>query len=590
MEREIPLVHSGAQRTLARRNAPTRAPGYSQRVAHRLRRGSVCLLAAFLAGPGTLHAQQRPDAGHVLENAPATPRPPVQDPAAALPPQDQRPALDLPDSKSFTVRHWKITGAHAFPAATLEKLVNDYRGQKLTLKEINAVAGRITEFYRWHGYQLSRAYIPAQTIHNDTVEIAIIEGHLAAIEVTNDSPVAGFLITRYLERLRSPNPIDGPALERSLLLLSDLPGVEVHSTLKPGASVGASDLDVSVSRASRFSASADADSFGNRYTGQFRGGGTFNLNDPFWLGDLFTLRVDSAGPGMTYGRAAWQVPVGGSGLKAGIADSYVRYRLGKAFETLGAHGTAQVATLWTAYPLLRSQYHNLSLQLSYDRKSLDDRVDVIRSETRRTLGVWTLGASGDWIDRVGGYSNNSYSFGILSGQLNLDPAATLADQGPNGHHTAGRYSKLTFSYARTQFLGSDLMLYTALNGQFATKNLDSSETQSLGGAYGVRAYPQDEGVGDDAAVLNVELRWTPPDLAQLQVITFVDAGTVRVNHSPAPGETNNRRTLKGEGLGFQWVPSRRFAVKLYLALRAGPPPVSDIDRRPRAWLQYAQYF
>jgi hemolysin activation/secretion protein len=204
--------------------------------------------------------------------------------------------------------------------------------------------------------------------------------------------------------------------------------------------------------------------------------------------------------------------------------------------------------------------------------------------------VWTLGASGDWTDRVGGYATNTYSFEVVNGRLNLDAAAAQADRGPGGHDTAGRYSKLTFSFARTQFLGSDLVLYTALNGQFAKKNLDSSETQSLGGAYGVRAYPQDEGVGDDAATVNVELRWSPPDFGQLQVITFVDAGTVRVNHSPVPGDTNNRRTLAGEGLGFQWVPTRRFALKLYLAWRATSPPVSDDDRRPRAWLQYAQYF
>ena len=88
----------------------------------------------------------------------------------------------------------------------------------------------------------------------------------------------------------------------------------------------------------------------------------------------------------------------------------------------------------------------------------------------------------------------------------------------------------------------------------------------------------------------MELRWTPPVFDQFQVITFVDAGTVRVNHTALATDTNNRRTLAGEGLGLQWVPSRRFTLKLYLALRAGPAPVSDVDRRPRAWLQYAQYF
>src|SRR4051812_35321841 len=102
MEREIPLVDSGARCMPARRNATARAPGSSQRLTRLLLLSGTVLLATGLVGPGMLLAQHRPDAGHVLEGAPATPAPPARDAAAALPTQDQRPVLDLPDSSIWT--------------------------------------------------------------------------------------------------------------------------------------------------------------------------------------------------------------------------------------------------------------------------------------------------------------------------------------------------------------------------------------------------------------------------------------------------------------------------------------------------------
>jgi hemolysin activation/secretion protein len=553
------------------------------------------MAALYLIGAGStnaerLYAQARPDAGRTLENVRPPPPLPESNPAAALPPEAERPAMVALDAPSILVRHWRITGAHIFPVAKLEALIREYHGQKLTMAELNTVAARITTYYRRHGYLLSRAYIPEQTVRDYTVEIAVIEGHLAEIDVTNTSPVSGHLLTRHLEHLRSTSAVEGQTIERSLLLLSDLPGVEVRSTLMPGANVGTSNLDVQVHSTARLNGSVDADNFGNRYTGEYRAGGTLNFNDPLHHGDLLTLRADTAGPEMNYGRVAWQTPLGGNGLKAGLAASELKYRLGKEFRSLEAHGTAQVYTIWTAYPVIRSLYRNLALQLSYDAKHLDDRVDATGTDSHKTLGVVTLGLSGDRTDGVAGGGVSVYSLNLITGNLRLDPASATIDLGTGGHHTEGRYNKIAFSYSRTQTVTDDLLIYMGLTGQVGSKNLDSSETQSLGGAYGIRAYPQNEATGDDVALLTVELRWKQPSLPQLQTIGFVDAGSVHLNHSPLPTDANNRRTLAGEGFGLQWVQANRFALKTYVAWRSTGPPLTDVDRRPRVWLEFAQYF
>ena len=551
---------------------------------------TFCLVAAGAATSPSLQAQVRPDAGQALESVgPSVParRAPAD---AALPEQHERPALSVPDGERIPLRRWRISGNRVFAEAELLALVQDRVGQDLTLSELNATVVRITAHYRRHGYLLSRAYLPAQESRDGEVEIAVMEGSLAGVHIVNTSKVSAAQVSEHVERLNTPGPVQGQALERSLLLLNDLPGVEVRSTLKPGISVGTSDLDLQVRGTGHVSGSFDADNFGNRYIGALSAGGTLNVNSPFHRGDLFTLRASTAGSGMTYGRVAWQTPLGGNGLQAGIAWSDVQYELGKDFESLDADGSAQVGTAWIGYPFLRSQTRNASVRLSYDDKRLIDRIEATSTHTRKSLNVWTLGLSGDRTDTWGGGGVNSFQLDLISGRLELDALAAALDRGAGGHETEGHYGKLAYTFSRLQRLSDQLSLYAALNGQVSNQNLDSSETQSLGGIYGVRAYPQGEAAGADATIVNIEMRWRLSRLPEMQSLVFVDAGTVRVNHSPLATDTNNYRDLTGAGIGAQWMRAERFALKSYVAWRSGPQPTSDEDRKPRFWLQLAQYF
>ena len=68
-------------------------------------------------------------------------------------------------------------------------------------------------------------------------------------------------------------------LESRLLLLSELPGVKVSSTLVPGTSLGTSDLIVDIALGHCVSGIIDADNAGNRYTGEYRLRAKINLNN-----------------------------------------------------------------------------------------------------------------------------------------------------------------------------------------------------------------------------------------------------------------------------------------------------------------------
>ena len=140
-----------------------------------------------------------------------------------------------------------------------------------------------------------------------------------------------------------------------------------------------------------------------------------------------------------------------------------------------------------------------------------------------------------------------------------------------------------------------ISFYASINGQAASKNLDVSEKMRLGGMYGVRAYPEGEAYGDEGYVLNLEARMLLPKFfeqmpGQLQLIAFVDTGTVTANKNPwAAG--SNRRTLSGAGVGLNWSATNNFIVKAYYARKLGNEAATSApDASGRVWIQGVKYF
>ncbi|EQM67064.1 ShlB/FhaC/HecB family hemolysin secretion/activation protein [Pseudomonas tohonis] len=534
----------------------------------------------------TALAAQAPDAGQILENikAPLT-LPPATDgvlPEAA----PARPALSLPSDVKLQIKALRITGAREFSEAHLLALLADSTDRELSLAQLQGLAERITAHYREQGYLLARAYLPAQDIKDGLLTIAVLEGRLGKVRLDNRSLLNDATAQRQLDDLPPGDAVQAAALERSLLLLNELPGAEVHSTLKPGASVGLTDLDVSLGAGPRVAGSLEADNFDNRYTGSERLGGNLAINSPTGLGDSLSLRGLTSGAGMNYGRLAYQLPLGPQATQVGLAWSEMRYELGEDFASLDAHGKASIGSVYALQPLLRSRQARLDGQLSYERKRLEDQVDATDTTLDKTLDVWSLGLSGSHQDSLLGGGAMQYGASLVAGNLELDAASDALDDA--GLDTRGHYAKLAFQLTRLQRLTDRFSLQLRASGQRAAKNLDSSEKLSLGGAYAVRAYPQGEAAADDAWLANLELRYAPAPTWQL--FGFYDAGGGRISHRPVAGTADNRRTLSGAGVGVSLALPAAINLQAFAAWRTGSQPTSDDDRSPRLWLQTTKYF
>ncbi|WP_457306923.1 ShlB/FhaC/HecB family hemolysin secretion/activation protein [Polaromonas sp. P5_E6] len=531
---------------------------------------------------GTILQQVQPSQQAVP--SPRGERPPLSN-EGNVPPPPARPAVTV-DVKSIN-----IIGNTLFETATLHALVADAEGKSLTLDQLDEMAGRIGQYYHSRGQTFARAVVPAQVIQSGVVRFLVIEARYGKVGVNNQTRVNDLLLQATVAPLQNGQPVDQALLDKSLLLLSDIPGVVVQATLRPGDGMGTSDLSIDTTPGPAVSGSLVVDGYGNSYTGRARLGGTVYVNNPLKHGDVLSLSGLSSGKGLSYGRVGYESLLNGQGTRAGAAYSLLDYKIGGSLEILGAHGSAETGSLWGKHPLVRSQTVNLYGQIQYDTVQLRERVDVAGIKTDRHLDSWTSSLTGDWRDTLLSGGINTWSLGWTRGRVVFDAAEAQLDDAASAR-TQGWFSKANLGFSRLQRLGQNSTLHFSWAGQWANTNLDSSQKMSVGGPYSVRAYDVGALSGDTGYRTSVELRY---DLGQvvggkLQAVAFWDGAYQKVNQRPWVAGANSA-TLSGAGVGLDWTGLNQWRARAYLASPLGQTPelVRTTDST-RMWTEVAYRF
>ncbi len=545
----------------------------------------VCLLLPF----SLFAAPVAPEAGQgirALETVPLAPPPAdssISLPQAATSPV--APAENTGNAPRLTVTAFTVSGNEAISSEKLLAAVGDLTGRPLTLAELQGAAERITNIYRQEGWLLARAVIPAQSVAGGTVGIVVIEGRYGEVTVKNSSRVADAVLGHLTHPLRSGEGVRAVPLERSLMLLNDLPGVQVGSSLAAGKHVGSTDLLIDVQPGPTHEGGLSIDNHGNTYNGAWRLNGNVDINNPLGVGDRLSLRALLSDESQRYVRGQYERPVGPWATRAGAAYSWMAYELGKDFAVLESTGNASIATLYVTQPWWRQRQHGLSTQLSFDHKALKDETGFFGLDSEKSLNNVTLQFNGYWRDNLLLGAATSYSLGWTVGDLSLDsPDAVIQDV---LLRSAGKFQKWNPALYRQQLLASNLTLLLQLRGQIASGNLDSAEKISLGGVHGVRAYPEGEASGDQGWIANAEFRYALDE--NWQAGLFVDAGGVTVNKNPVAAD--NHRQLSGIGLAAYWQPHKQWQATVQAAWPIGDEePVSDTPRGAYVWGQLAWSF
>ncbi|MET0964170.1 MAG: ShlB/FhaC/HecB family hemolysin secretion/activation protein [Noviherbaspirillum sp.] len=509
----------------------------------------VSILALQLVLPAMTYALPVPDAGQILREL-RQPASPGMLPHPAV--RTEGPLSERPeDEVRFAVTSFDISGNTAIATGELQELLADQLGRRLGLGELRNAATRITALYRERGYAVARAYLPAQDIKGGRVPIMVLEGNLAKVQLRNASSLSDERALAYFKEAAAGAAICSNQVDRGLLLLNDVPGVgAVRATLQADAAVGSSDMLVEIDPGPRFAGNLALDNYGNRYTGNARMSGTLCINILSGIGDQIAATGLLSNHKLGYGRLAYSMPLGRDGMRAGIAYAATRYELAREFAALDAHGRATSLGLSLSYPFIRSQRGLLNGALGIEARRLSDRIGATTTVNEKRARVANLGLTASYQDALLGGGVSGLELVGSFGRLEIEsPAALAIDQA--SARTDGAYGKLYLAANRLQRLSDQDQLWIALPGRWTNKNLDSSEKFLLGGANGVRASPQGEGMGDQGYLATLELRHNFSE--SLQGTMFYDAGSVRISHTTYDATASNRRSLAGAGLGFNAV-------------------------------------
>ena len=492
-------------------------------------------------------------------------------------------ARDVDTDTRFTLAG--ITVEHAvmnLSAKSMDKGLQEYVGREIGAQELNRAVDFVTAYARRHGYPAAAAYIPNQTAVNRQLTIKIEPGRYGKITLDNDSALRSKIAEGILAELKEGDIIRTRSLETTLYNLRDLAGVEVSGILSPGEKLGTSDLTVRVVDGKKNSLIVYAENYGSRSAGRYRYGLQDSLRNVFGAGEKINLGFLISNQRQHNYNIGYEMPVGHSATEVGIGFSRSDYELGNIFRALGAKGRANTYSLYGRTPIFNTYAKSLSLIYGYNYRDITDELARYNFSWEKHSHAFNIGVDGFWRGKT---DRLSYNVGMTTGTLTPDSAAAeaIAEAGD----TKGHFTKGTLDIVGVHDLGKRFDVMMKLSGQKAANNLDSSEHIYLGGAHGVRAYPQGEASGDEGILGTAEFRYHAP-LKGLTLSLYYDAGHVYIGKSGGEGNM----TLKGWGMGLSYTRPGDWFARFDYARRIGSDELmsNDAESRQRIWFMAGKIF
>lgn len=538
----------------------------------RILSGALCLYAAgCLSAPAAFGAPAVPAPGESLG--------PEEEKAAAeientTPAAESAPRTGL----HFTLKRILVEQPDTdCPKEPLEAIAAKAAGHEITVRDLDNVLTELSNYCRQHGYPAAYAYVPEQKARGGTLVLRIAPGRYGRILVENHSkPSDGERAEGLAAGLRSGDIIRSKSLETALYNINELHGIQAAGILSPGETEGTSDLTIRLNPGKSATATLYTENYGSKSSGRYRYGLQASLLGVGTTGGRLTAGTLISNNSLHNYNVGWDMPVGHSGTNLGIRFSRMDYELGSMFSQLGAEGIANTLSLYGTTPLWRTARNTALLTYGYDYRKLTDRYRLFGISMKKHSHVFHAGLDG--MLRNGTTSALHYNFTVYRGTLSAD--SDWAETMGQASSTLGGFTKGVMDLTGVQSVGGPFDVLLKFQGQLASRNLDGSERIYLGGAQGVRAYPQGEGSGDQGCLGTVELRYHTP-VQGLTLSTYFDAGHV----SRSKDGTAGNDTLKGWGIGVTYQHPDNYFARLDYARRIGAPEImsNDAKSKQRMW-------
>ncbi|AJD02558.1 ShlB/FhaC/HecB family hemolysin secretion/activation protein [Campylobacter lari] len=465
----------------------------------------------------------------------------------------------------------------------LQLLISEFSTRKFSLQDLQDISNIIAYYFQVNGYPAATAYVPQQEFE-DSVQINIALGTLGKYIIKNKTTIKDHFIESKLNERIKGKIISTKLIEDSVYKVNEMYGVQTLAGLQAGENVGETDVVIEVVPDTKANVLLYTDNYGIKSAGEYRAGISMGFNSIFNMGDYYNFYLQSSDERQINYGASYTFFLGN--LKITPSISQGSYSLGGDYEGLGFSGTSRNIGVDFSYPVWINTNSSLYFTSSVYHKILTDvTLDLLTFDKSSNVG--SMGLEG----LFRGFENNtlSYSAKVSVGKVNDDGTTIFGNTSKSGGKGFGWFRKLNASvnnyYSINEYITHTLNInYQKVLGNF---ELDSSESSSLGGAYGVRAYDNGEGDGDNTIVANFGIRINIPN-TNFYFTPFYDVGYAWYEKASG-SRLADEHFLDAVGLQILYNKNNAYYIKLDAA-RAVHQYKYDDDHRMKLYLSGGVYF
>ena len=473
------------------------------------------------------------------------------------------------------VKEFNFEGNKKYPTSEFLKLVENKINKELNYADLRNILQDISFYYRSKGY-LATAFLPEQDITDGKVQIFIVEGRIGKVEIKADAKkklnISRERISRFIfNKIKANEILNIVQLDRNIRNLNNTPGINAIAQLVEGDQLGETDVIISASNTKTLNTTSLVDNNGSRSSGYERVTNIFNFDSVLNKGERFSF-TDVITEGSHYYASSVTAPIGYNGLSTTLRVSKMMYDLGAPFESTDPTGYSTEFFLGFNKELIVKPNKGLTSSLSFSRNdyvndlntgSNSDK-DIVKTSSNLTFNSQ---------DKLFSGGTNSVSLTGIYGVLDLSDNASNFETDHITAKSDGEYWKLSLNANRFQRITETVSAVIKFNGQYTDKNLDGAEQLSLGGPSAVRAYPANEGAGDQGFVTSLEFNKT--FTKNKKITFFYDYGKIQLhkiawnNWNSTNTSLKNNYDLHGLGFSFSMPIYKNFALTATYAEKLG---------------------
>ncbi|MBI1978320.1 MAG: ShlB/FhaC/HecB family hemolysin secretion/activation protein [Candidatus Omnitrophica bacterium] len=457
----------------------------------------------------------------------------------------------------FFVKQIHLSGNTIFTLQELEKLVEPYENQELTLEKVKELTKQITQKYHDRGYRTSFAYLPRQEFREGDLKIAILEGKLGEILVQGNRFFRKHRIRSYF-KMHEGEVLNVKKIEQALRYLNEHSDRKVRVELKAGKKPETSDVIVIVKDKLPLHGAFRFDNEGVESSGELRYRFTLfdknltSLDDTFSIGTVF---------GQYFGFlfTQYELPIPQTRSKITGSFSHGQATPKKDIKPFGVNSVSQAYNMGLEQSLFRTARFSMDVGGGFELRESRTLVEA-RTYTRERLRILHVDPRILWASPWGILTLvNEFRFGFNApgASIHADPDAARQGVEPNFFVYSARFFHVHKMPRNTK-------LHLQVELQHPSRKLPSQEALYLGGAASVRGYPEGDYLADSGIRYSLEYlfpmlifpkEWRLPFSKvtlreQAEFVCFFDEGYGRLR-GPSQFEASSRH-LMGTGGGVRF--------------------------------------